>query len=480
METHDAVRLKEHKRCFYIQRLLALLAGVLLFIPEVYPGRPLFLTHIDIPLLTAAFSLPSCMNRSILLSHGGWLPSGQVTLLQFLNILLVLGLSACILGACMSLGNNRMKKLSGYASVSGALLMLISLFALYCAQKNIHSLRPGAESFPFPGILLIWGILSAALLIVGLAILKSTRLIGRNIKCCMAEKYKLFLMLLPVLVLTFVFSYLPIYGWRSFFFSNSTVPSNRSFVGFQWFSYMFENTSRLFNLFRILRNTLVLSGLTLLSSVIPLAFAVFLREIQSRKLRSATHIYATIPWYLSWTTVYVVAFAFFSSDGFFNNFLNNIFNIHSTANYLSFSHDPWAYMLLWHLWKTIGWNSIVYFVAISGIDERLYETAHLDGAGRWTTIRHVTLPALLPLYLIVLLISFSDLLSSDMQQYLLFHNEANQSMLTVMDLYTYQIGIEQDIMPYSTLISACKTAAGLLLLLLVNSISKSVRGKNIV
>ena len=137
-------------------------------------------------------------------------------------------------------------------------------------------------------------------------------------------------------------------------------------------------------------------------------------------------------------------------------------------------------MLLWGIWKGIGWSAIIYIAGISGIDQQLYEAATVDGAGRYQKMWHVTLPGLLPTYSVMLLLSVAGILSNGMDQYLVFSNAYTKGALEVLDLYVYNLGIGSGKIPVSTVIGMLKTLVSVTLLFFANGISKLVRGETII
>src|SRR5690606_4440502 len=120
-------------------------------------------------------------------------------------------------------------------------------------------------------------------------------------KMMMAEKYSLFLMFLPIVGLIFLFNYLPLWGWRYAFFDYSAggTLSSDTFVGWKWFTFLFENSATLRDLGRVMRNTLIMSGLGILTSWLPVVFAISLNELRSTKLRRLVQTFTTIPNFIS-------------------------------------------------------------------------------------------------------------------------------------------------------------------------------------
>ena len=151
-------------------------------------------------------------------------------------------------------------------------------------------------------------------------------------------------------------------------------------------------------------------------------------------------------------------------------------------NMLMGSQGIWIKMWLWGVWKSLGWSAIMYIAAISGIDQQLYEAATVDGAGRFQKIWHITVPELMPTYIVLLILSISGILSNGMDQYLVFKNPTNKDPIEVLDLYVYQLtfgSTSNSNIPFSTVVSMFKSFVSVILLFLTNNISKIVRGNSI-
>ena len=140
----------------------------------------------------------------------------------------------------------------------------------------------------------------------------------------------------------------------------------------------------------------------------------------------------------------------------------------------------WLKMLAWGMWKGLGWSAIIYIAAITGIDPQLYEAATVDGAGRFQKMWYITVPELIPTYMVLLLMSIANILSNGMEQYLVFSNSVNKNIIEVLDLYVYNLGIGSGIIPMSTVIGMVKSVVSVILLFSANGISKLVRGESIV
>ena len=300
------------------------------------------------------------------------------------------------------------------------------------------------------------------------------------------EKYKLFLLILPIILLTAVFAYLPLFGWRFAFFNyRPGIPLKMSdFVGFAWFETIISSPARRMEVIRVMKNTLAMSGLGILTSWIPILFAIMLNEIKNIHYKKIVQTLTTVPNFISWVMVYSFAFMLFSVDaGLVNRLLMDLGLIESGINFLLSGDHIWFKMTAWSLWKGLGWGAIIYLAAIAGIDQELYEAARIDGAGRWRQIWHITVPSLLPTYFVLLMLSIANLINNGMDQYFVFRNAFNNDTIEVLDLYVYNIGFRAGTttgIPFATVISMLKSIISVTLLFMVNGLSKLLRKESIV
>jgi putative aldouronate transport system permease protein len=171
------------------------------------------------------------------------------------------------------------------------------------------------------------------------------------------QKYKLFLFLLPFLVLTTLFAYLPLAGWRYAFFNyRAGIPLKwADFVGFRWFLSILESPARRMEVVRVMKNTLGMSGLGILTSWLPVFFAIMLTEIKSVHYQKIVQTLTTVPNFISWVMVYSFAFMLFSVDaGLINRLLMDLGLIDKGINFLLSSDHIWLKMTAWGIWKGLG------------------------------------------------------------------------------------------------------------------------------
>lgn len=292
----------------------------------------------------------------------------------------------------------------------------------------------------------------------------------------------MFFMILPFLVLNFLFAYFPLHGWiYAFYDYRAPLRLDQcEFVGFKWFTMLFSNPTQMSQLGQVMINTFAMSLLGIATSILPLIFAIFLSEIQSKWFRKTVQTMTTLPNFISWVLVYSVAFSLFSTTGMVNNLLEALGLISQPIKFLDSDSHTWLSMILWSTWKSLGWNAIMYLAAITGIDPGLYEAAKIDGAGRFRLMYHITLPELLPTFFVLLMLSIANFLNNGMDQYFVFQNAFNRTHIQVLDLYVYNIGLTGGSFSLATAIGMMKSIVSVVLLTLVNLASKRVRGVSII
>lgn len=293
---------------------------------------------------------------------------------------------------------------------------------------------------------------------------------------------RMFLYMLPFLLLCFAFSYFPLHGWIYSFYDYKPPLklSQCNFMGLRWFKMIFGNPAQVRQLFIVMRNTFAMSFLNIATSVLPLFFAVFLNEIKCKWFRKMVQTLTTIPNFISWVLVYAVAFCLFSNTGMVNTVLQNLGVILKPIKFLDIDSHTYIAMLLWSTWKGLGWGAIMYLASIAGIDQEMYEAARVDGAGRFQLMRYITLPELMPTYFVMLMLSVANFLNNGMDQYFVFQNAFNKAHIQVLDLYVYNIGMTGSSLSLATAISMLKSLISVTLLMAVNGISKKIRGVSLV
>ncbi len=474
-------------KLYWILRVAILLNVVVLFFPTLNPSRVSILINKNLSLFSCGVSYDAIVANFGRAFRNGWVLESTFHALNFCSLLIIIAVAVAIAGGCMSLGNRKLKKTGLAVSLSAGILEIGGMIWLKQIYNAVTEQAIAADKldkvYPMYQYINYFYIALAAVLIVVSVInwfLIPNAAAGDGYD--MEPKYQLFLMMLPIIALAFVFSYLPLYGWRYAFFDYKSGESltAENFVRFKWFSSLLQNAATRRDIVTVLKNTLAMSGLGILTSWIPMAFAVFLSEIKATRFRRIVQTFTTIPNFISWVLVYAIALAIFSTDGFINTMLNAVTDGSHTTNYLMSDAHMWLKMLAWGLWKGVGWSAIIYIAAISGIDQGLYEAATVDGAGRFAKMWYITIPELVPTYCVLLLMSIANILSNGMEQYMVFSNAMNRESIQVLDLYVYNLGIDGGLIPLSTVVGMIKSIVSVILLFAANGVSKAIRGESIV
>lgn len=285
-------------------------------------------------------------------------------------------------------------------------------------------------------------------------------------------------MTIPSVLFILVFSYFPISGWIYSFFDYRIgyKLSKCDFVGLDNFIYAFGDPY----IITVILNTLIISILGLLGLPLAGMIAILLSEVRGKKFKKTVQTAITIPNFISWIIIYSIMFSLFSNDGLLTTIFRSLSgNRDSTVTLLTNPGTAKLFMVMTNIWKTVGYNSIIFFAVVTGIDSQLYDAAAVDGAGRWQKILHITIPGILPTFITLLIISVGAILNNGFEQYYVFVNPMIQKNIEVLDYYVYRIGMLNNDIPASTAVSMIKTFISVILVFSVNKLSKKTLGQSI-
>ena len=247
------------------------------------------------------------------------------------------------------------------------------------------------------------------------------------------------LMLLPGVILTFIFCYIPLYGLIIAFEDyNPGLGFASPWVGFANFKFLFNQP----NFLRTIWNTLYIAVFKLLLGIIvPVTFAVLLNEMISNKVKRVYQTLIYIPNFLSWVILAGVMMDLLGTDGAINILLGKL-GIEAIPFLGSAKVFPWT-MIISDVWKGFGYGTIVYLAALTGIDPGLYESTTLDGATRWQRIRYITVPLLKPTIVLMLVLALGGVLNAGFDQVYNLYSPVVYSTGDIIDTYVYRLGIQQ-------------------------------------
>lgn len=255
----------------------------------------------------------------------------------------------------------------------------------------------------------------------------------------MQNMWQYYAMLIPGVVLTFIFCYIPLYGVIIAFEKyNVGLGFNSPWIGFDNFRYLFSQPT----FTRTIWNTLYISIWKLaLGIVVPVTIAVLLNEMKGDGLKRFYQTLIYIPNFLSWIIMAGVLMDILSSTGAINIILGKLgfAPVSFLGNAKVF---PWT-MIVSDVWKGFGYGTIVYLAALTGIDPSLYESAMLDGASRWQQIKNITIPLLMPTVVLMTVLALGSVLNAGFDQVYNLYSPAVWETSDIIDTYVYRLGIQQ-------------------------------------
>lgn len=261
----------------------------------------------------------------------------------------------------------------------------------------------------------------------------------KSLAVTIKNQWQYYAMLLPGVIFTFIFCYIPLYGVIIAFEDyNVSMGFSSPWVGLQNFTYLFSQPTFV----RTIWNTMFISVWKLaLGVVVPVTFAVLLNEMRSNKLKRVYQTLIYIPNFLSWIIMAGVLIDILAPEGAINLILSSLGL--NTVNFLGdASVFPWT-MIISDVWKGFGYGTIVYLAALTGIDPGLYESAYLDGATRWQQIKGITIPLLMPTIVLMTILSLGNVLNAGFDQIYNMYSPAVWETGDIIDTYVYRLGIVQ-------------------------------------
>ena len=248
------------------------------------------------------------------------------------------------------------------------------------------------------------------------------------------------MMILPGLILLLIFSYLPMAGIVIAF--QKFIPAKGLFGPQKWIGLdNFEYVMALPNFFSILWNTVSISLMKIILGLfIPIIFAILLNEVRNSVFKRSVQTLIYLPHFLSWVVLGGILIDILSpTDGMVNKLLASM----GFEPVFFLGDNKWfpATMVLTETWKEFGYGTIIYLAAITGIDPSLYEAAHIDGANRWKQTRHITLPGMKMVMVLLMVLSLGNLLNAGLDQIFNLYSPAVYQSGDIIDTFVYRIGL---------------------------------------
>ena len=294
----------------------------------------------------------------------------------------------------------------------------------------------------------------------------------QSFKAYMKGHYDLYLLLLPAILYTAVFLYIPMYGVLMAFQDYSPVKGiiGSNFVGLKHFKKFFST----YMAKQIISNTVILSGYSLLASFpFPVILALMLNYCVNRRFGKIVQTVTYMPYFISVMVLVGMMNIFFSTNYGVVNTVLQALGI-EPFSFMS-SEKSFRHMYVWSgIWQGMGYSSVIFFAALSGIDPTLYEAAELDGASKLQRIRYIDLPSIMPTVIIMLIMSAGNLMSIGFEKAYLMQNDRNSGVSEIIATYVYKVGLIDARYSFSAAINLFNSAINFVILIVINKISRKL------
>lgn len=272
------------------------------------------------------------------------------------------------------------------------------------------------------------------------------------------------LMLLPAVILTFIFAYIPMGGlviafqdykpWLGF--------AKSSWIGLEHFQFLFSMPENV----QVIWNTLIIAGLKLIGGLIaPLIFALLLNEVRKETFKKSIQTFVYLPHFLSWVILGGILLDMLATKGMINQFLAAVFGLEP----IFFLGDgTWFRIVVVtsDIWKEFGFGAIIFLASLAGINPALYEAAEVDGASRWQQTWSITIPALIPIMIVVGTLSLGNILNGGFDQIFNLYNPLVYDKGDIIDTFVYRVGLIDGKFGFSAAVGLFKSVVGFVLIVI--------------
>ena len=286
----------------------------------------------------------------------------------------------------------------------------------------------------------------------------------------MRKNWILYVMILPVVVYYIIFAYAPIYGIQLAF---KDYIVKKGIWGSPWIGM--ENFTRFFSSYNfglLLKNTIGISVYSILVGFpIPIVFALMLNYLKNKYLKKTVQMVSYAPYFISTVVMCGMITIFLNPDTGIFNTIRGFFGMES----VDFLGKPELFksIYVWTgVWQGMGWSSIIYISALSGVDYQLHEAAIVDGANKLQRILHVDLPSIKPTIVMLLILQMGSLMSVGFEKVFLLQNTLNKQAASVISTYVYEVGLINSDYGYSTAIGLFNSVINMMLIVAANQICK--------
>lgn len=298
---------------------------------------------------------------------------------------------------------------------------------------------------------------------------------GRSVLLKDIRKHSLLLLIMvPVVAYYLIFSYYPMYGviiaFKDFMISKGPFDS-------PWAQPLFKHFTIVFNspdFIRVVRNTVVLNVYSILIAFpAPIVFALLINEIRHIRFKKIVQSISYLPHFLSWVILSGLFLEVLSpSSGIINLILLKLGIIETPIYFVADNNWIRSVVIGTGIWQSIGWASIIYLASMSSIDPGLYESAYLDGANRFQTAIHITLPSIVQIISITIIFTVANLFNSSFEQIFNLYSPPVYENIDVISTYVYRVGLEQANYSFATAVGLAQNVLAFILIIITNKVVK--------
>lgn len=299
-----------------------------------------------------------------------------------------------------------------------------------------------------------------------------------NRKVWNKDQWQIQSMMIPSIIFFAIFAYVPMYGVIIAFkeYNILSTMASAEWVGLKYFKEFFNDPA----LLNTLKNTIIINGLGLLFAFpAPILLALMLNELYSNKLKKIAQTVSYLPHFLSWVIFGGILLELLAPGGMLSDMVQWLGISNEPINFMAKGNYFYGIFTIASIVKNVGFGSIIYVAAISGVDQELYEAATVDGCNRFQKIRYITLPCIMGTIIIMFIFQISAILNTGYEQIILLQNPLNLPFSETIDTYVYKVGIKQSRLSYATAVGILKSVVSVGLMLIANKLSKKSAGKGL-
>ena len=296
---------------------------------------------------------------------------------------------------------------------------------------------------------------------------------GKRLGKRIASHWEFYLLLLPAIVITIIFKYIPIYGVQIAFRDYNPVQGffGSPWAGWEWFERFFNN----YNSVRMIRNTVLLSLYSILWTFpVPIILSLLINQVRSKKFQRVTQTVIYAPHFISVMVLCGMLKIFLSPYGGLINIIAQALGAPQAVNFIDEASAFRTIYISSSIWQDAGWGTIIYLATLSSVDISLHEAAKVDGANTLQRILHIDVPALVPIIVIQLIMSFGSLMNVGFEKALLLQTPLNKETSEIIATYVYEQGMLKAMYSFSTAVDLFNSAVNIVLLTLVNTVCKKL------